>query len=40
MQDKQKDKAGRPDTDAALARLVYDLYYLTAEEIAIVEGQK
>jgi hypothetical protein len=26
-------------TDAEIGRLVYDLYCLTAEEIALVEGQ-
>jgi hypothetical protein len=26
-------------TDAEIARLVYDLYGLTAEEIAVVEGK-
>jgi len=27
-------------TDAAIDRLVYDLYGLTAEEITLVEGQE
>ena len=41
MRDKMTGTHGlAATTDAEIDRLVYDLYGLTAEEIAIVEGER